>query len=180
MMECRLEPARPEHALLWHRWRSEARALPYNPYRACGLRELQARLAVSVDDLRNEHSDCARWFVRAAGTWVGTVNLHAINWVQGYAEIGYHIALSHTGRGHGGAAVKMMLTKVFTESSLVRLMAVIDSENVPARRLVERLGFTREGTLRAHYVIAGERRDQVLYALLKDDWSGGLNFEDAG
>ena len=35
---------------------------------------------------------------------------------------------------------------------------------------MEKLGMTLEGMLRAHTVVRGERRDEVRYGLLRDEW----------
>ena len=35
--------------------------------------------------------------------------------------------------------------------------------------MAEKAGFTREGVMRSHTVLGGERRDMVLYALLPSD-----------
>ncbi|MBJ7454054.1 MAG: GNAT family N-acetyltransferase, partial [Blastococcus sp.] len=51
--------------------------------------------------------------------------------------------------------------------------ADIRPENVPSQRLVERLGFTREGVLRRYLDIDGEWRDHLAYALLADDLPRG-------
>lgn len=38
-----------------------------------------------------------------------------------------------------------------------------------SQRVAEKAGFTREGVMRPHSVLGGERRDTVLYALLPAD-----------
>ena len=40
--------------------------------------------------------------------------------------------------------------------------------NIASQRLLERLGFTYEGRLRAHIVRDGARRDSLVYGLLRD------------
>jgi RimJ/RimL family protein N-acetyltransferase len=52
---------------------------------------------------------------------------------------------------------------------LARLWARFHAGNEASRRLLERLGFTYEGTLRRHILRDGERRDCILYGRLKAD-----------
>ena len=54
------------------------------------------------------------------------------------------------------------------------MQADIRPENVPSQRLVERLGFQREGLLRRYLDIDGDWRDHIAYALLAEDVPGGV------
>jgi ribosomal-protein-alanine N-acetyltransferase len=53
------------------------------------------------------------------------------------------------------------------------VQADIRPENVPSQRLVERLGFSREGLLRRYLDIDGDWRDHLVYALLAEDLPAG-------
>jgi ribosomal-protein-alanine N-acetyltransferase len=90
---------------------------------------------------------------------------------MGYSEIGYMLSESHQGRGLGTAAVSLFVAKIFRESSLDRLFATISVENAASIRLVTRLGFTREGLLREHFLIEGRRVDELVYGILRREWS---------
>ena len=39
-----------------------------------------------------------------------------------------------------------------------------------ARRAATRLGFAYEGTLRAHLVVKGRRRDTAMFSILEEEW----------
>lgn len=64
-------------------------------------------------------------------------------------------------------AVSAMLDFCFDHLGLHRLQAFIDPNNTPSRKLVEKLGFGREGLLRDHLRVGGIWRDEILYALLR-------------
>jgi len=53
---------------------------------------------------------------------------------------------------------------------MVRVEADCDVENERSQRLLEALGFQREGTMRAFARMPQGRRDFFLYSLLKDEW----------
>jgi RimJ/RimL family protein N-acetyltransferase len=55
----------------------------------------------------------------------------------------------------------------FEVLGLHRLVADVDPRNTPSVRLLEWLGFQREGYLREHYFQSGEIQDAVLYGLLE-------------
>jgi ribosomal-protein-alanine N-acetyltransferase len=46
----------------------------------------------------------------------------------------------------------------------------VDVRNPRSQRAFERIGYVREGTLRAFHRHGDERRDLVAYSLLREDW----------
>jgi ribosomal-protein-alanine N-acetyltransferase len=71
-------------------------------------------------------------------------------------------------------AVALVCDHAFGPVGLHRLQADIRPENVRSQRLVERLGFVREGLLRRYLDIDGDWRDHYTYALLAEDVPGGV------
>jgi RimJ/RimL family protein N-acetyltransferase len=100
---------------------------------------------------------------------VGAVSLSDVDWIHRFGEVGYMIAPESRGRGHGRAMVAAALHLGFS-GGLERITAGICTDNAASIRLVEGLGFQREGLLRRHAIIEGQRRDHFLYALLKEEW----------
>lgn len=100
----------------------------------------------------------------------------AIGWVTvirrrpGVNEIGYILARDHWGSGIAHEAVARVLDLIFQEEGQRRVFADIDPDNTPSRALVERLGFTQEGTLRAEWETHIGVRDTVIYGLLRNEW----------
>jgi RimJ/RimL family protein N-acetyltransferase len=62
------------------------------------------------------------------------------------------------------------MNHAFGTLGLHRVEADVDPRNDASLRLVERLGFRREGHLRERYFVAGEIQDSVIYGLLAPDW----------
>ncbi|RBY77984.1 alanine acetyltransferase [Blastococcus sp. TF02-09] len=112
--------------------------------------------------------------IRVEGRLAGQVTVD--NVVRGAMRsgwLGYWIDRGVAGRGMGSLAVALVCDHAFGAMGLHRLQADIRPENEPSRRLVERLGFTREGVLRRYLDIDGEWRDHLAYALLADDLPRG-------
>ena len=94
------------------------------------------------------------------------VNLH-VNRMQ--AEIGFTFASHHQGAGYATEAVRAVLDRLFTVQGLHRVSAECDARNVRSARLLERVGFTREGLRPAYTWIKGEWTDDLLFGLLARD-----------
>ena len=78
-------------------------------------------------------------------------------------EIGYLLDPAARGRGTMTRAVRLMVGWSFDELGVVRVQAFVSPDNARSIRLLERLGFAREGLLRSY---RGPGADRVAYAVL--------------
>ncbi|MBS0457010.1 MAG: GNAT family N-acetyltransferase [Proteobacteria bacterium] len=100
---------------------------------------------------------------------IGTVSLHAIFPAQARAEIGYALHPAHWGCGLAREAVRLALGFGFDSLGLRRIEADTDPENAASCRLLEALGFAREGLLRERWQVGDTPSDTAFYGLLKGD-----------
>jgi aminoglycoside 6'-N-acetyltransferase len=111
------------------------------------------------------------WFqyaVEAGGVLVGDVAIcRHDNGMQ--AELGFTLATAHQGRGYATEAVRAVLDRVFA-TGVRRVSAECDARNAASVRLLERLGFRREGLRREHTWLKGEWTDDLLFGLLAREW----------
>ena len=106
------------------------------------------------------------------GELVGDVALQDINWRDRRCSVGIGMArLSDRGRGYGTEALKLMLGYGFDALGLERIEARTLDVNKRAQRLLERVGFVREGCERAAVYLGGARRDRLMYGMLRDEWA---------
>lgn len=155
-------------------WRNQSLSIRHNPLKKMSDEEIAKMLhdeGADLSDLRKHES--FRWFISFDGQIVGTVSLKNISHSMRYAEIGYGTSQSHQGKGITTAAVRVLIEKIFTESTLRRLLAYVHEENYASRRVLEKLGFQEEGFLREHYLINGTPVNEILYGLLKREWVNG-------
>jgi ribosomal-protein-alanine N-acetyltransferase len=102
---------------------------------------------------------------------VGCINLSEI--VRGSfqsAYLGFYAFEPSAGRGLMRKAMQLVLTQVFTTLGLHRLEANIQPNNQRSKRLVESLGFRREGFSPRYLQIADEWRDHERYAITAEEW----------
>lgn len=83
--------------------------------------------------------------------------------------LGYWMGQRHAGKGHMTEAVRGALDFAFSELALHRVEAACLPHNEPSRRLLERVGFTREGEARGYLRINGVWADHLLYGILASE-----------
>jgi RimJ/RimL family protein N-acetyltransferase len=85
-----------------------------------------------------------------------------------FAEVGYFLLSEGRGRGYATRAVKLVARWVLDDLAVGRLQARTDLDNVASQRVLERVGFQREGLARSGHVlpVSGERIDTVMWSLL--------------
>jgi ribosomal-protein-alanine N-acetyltransferase len=152
-------------------WRNEPLTVRHNPLQPMTATEISKMLESAGSELSDlKKYEAYRWFVALDAEIVGSVSLKNISHTMGYAEIGYGITQAHHRRGIATAAVGLLVDKVFAETRLRKLMAFVHDKNRPSCRVLEKLGFQKEGLLREHYIVNGKAENEILYGLLKTDW----------
>ena len=86
------------------------------------------------------------------------------------AYLGYSIDGERTGNGYATEAVRLLLRFVFAELKLNRIAAGVMPRNTRSIRVLEKLGFQREGLSRQNLRINGAWEDHLQYGLLRDEW----------
>ena len=119
-----------------------------------------------------EHGDESMlWWVAALspdGPAIGECDLSEIDRHNRRAEVGFLFTKAYWGQGYAREAMERVIAYGFGELGLERLWARFHDGNTASQRLLERLGFTYEGRLRAHVVRDGARRDCLVYGRLRD------------
>jgi RimJ/RimL family protein N-acetyltransferase len=105
-----------------------------------------------------------------SGTVIGEASLVRRGRPPGNGEIGYVLHPDHQGRGLATEAATALLRLGFGELGLHRLTAKCSARNAASARLMERLGMRREGHLVGTRLVKGEWRDELVYAMLADEW----------
>ncbi len=100
---------------------------------------------------------------------LGLVNYHDGHIRNKRVAIGYIVDPAHWRQGVATEAVSAMIRFCFQDLGLHRLQAFIHPDNAPSLKLIEKLGFRREGLLRENLRVSDEWRDDLLYARLSTD-----------
>jgi ribosomal-protein-alanine N-acetyltransferase len=173
---------RPPERGDWEEWaglRSESRRFltPWEPSwapdslsRAAFRRRLQ-RYAI---DWRTDQGYSFFLHRLEDGALVGGIGLSNVR--RGVAEtgsLGYWVGERHARRHYMTQALQLMLGFSFQRLKLHRVEAACLPHNAPSRGLLLKSGFREEGYAREYLCIDGRWQDHVLFALLREEWSGG-------
>ena len=88
------------------------------------------------------------------------------------AEIGYWLGRAFWSRGIVTEAVRAATLYAFDQLGMHRVFAVPFGRNPASTRVLEKVGYVREGILRRSAIKDGELIDQILYAAYDDDRLG--------
>lgn len=115
-----------------------------------------------------------RWGITFRGSpgLIGTLGYH--QWIREgahRARMGYDLLREHRRKGIMAEAMRAALAYGFTTMGLHRVEVLTDPVNTASIRLAEGLGFHRDGTLRENTYFRGRFIDDVVFSLLRQDWS---------
>lgn len=171
--EIRLRAAQQRDAHLLHRWREEESVRRFQPLMDLSISQIRAELAKQqMAELYRDRGDKYQWMVLVAGEPAGWITLVILNWEHGLAEVGYTLTSKYQRRGLMVHAMHLLISDLFDRTSLERIEARCAVENHASQRVLERLGFKKEGTLRSYFRLHGKRVDNLLFAILKVDFPG--------
>lgn len=82
------------------------------------------------------------------------------------ANMGYWVRTGATGRGVASEAARAVANFAFDELGLIRVEIIMSVNNPGSRRVAEKTGASREGTLRNRLRLHGTNHDAHIYSLI--------------
>jgi RimJ/RimL family protein N-acetyltransferase len=164
----RLEAADADALFAIYRDAEVARYLSHPPMTA------RAEAESLIGRIQEGYADGSSWQLaveRSADRLViGTCILFHFNEQSRRAEIGYTLGRSYWSQGYMRQVLVGLIDVAFGQLDLNRLEADIDPRNEPSARILERLGFRKEGHMPERWIVAGEKCDTDFFGLLRRDW----------
>lgn len=164
----------PADAAAWLQYKRKNRAFftPYQPLQPDSEFTLEKQHQKLEQAVNQADSDTGYLYgvFTYAGELMGHIQLSGI--ARGpfqNAYLGYAMDESCNGRGWMTEALGLVLNHAFDSLTLHRVQAAVMPRNSGSIRVLEKLGFVREGCSRRYLKIHGEWEDHYIYALLADD-----------
>ena len=165
--ECHLRPWQIEdkQALLLHAnnrsiWRNLIDMFP-NPYTEADADWWLSFTATPGPDIH--------FAIELHGQAVGGIGVIVGEGIRRYTgQFGFWLGEANWGHGVATAAANTMAHYALGQSQFARLEAPVIAWNVASMRVLEKVGFLREGVLRKSVFKDGQLTDSVMYALVRD------------
>ena len=98
-----------------------------------------------------------------------------IGWAAKYlvgnlTTVGFGVIPDDRCRGYATEAASIIVDYLFLSNNIVRVQADTSTENKASQRVLEKVGFRREGIIRSHFFGTGMWRDSFLYSILREEW----------
>ena len=131
-----------------------------------------------------ESRSVVRAFIEAGDAWavvdkssghvIGSISLHldGKRRLEGCRQMGYVLGEDHWGRGYATEACRAVLQYAFETLDAPVVSAMHFPANHKSRRILKKLGFTYEGTLRhTTLMYDGSYADSLVYSLLREEYA---------
>jgi [ribosomal protein S5]-alanine N-acetyltransferase len=100
------------------------------------------------------------------GEAVGSIGLDIRKDVYSFTPlIGYWLGEEHWGKGIASEALKLLTNYAFTNFDAICVQALVFSENASSMRVLEKVGYTRQGTMKQSVIKRGVVMDEHIYAI---------------
>lgn len=166
----RLRAREPGDAETVRRWMTDEDVLLYNTARYPRSMQTLIQRSTAAGDVSYYNARFA--IVRKAdGELIGDVFLQCEEPENRCAWLSMLIGLpEHRSQGYGTDALRTVVRFAFEQMNLQRVELEVFAENHRARTAYRKAGFVEEGVRRRAIFTHGRYHDQVMMALLRDEW----------
>lgn len=165
-----LRPLQPDDADDVFVFRSDAEVQKYNGATMTDVSEFDGMLGFSRDQFARQEGLLWAMEDRTTGTVIGLVGL-SYDAYHARASLGYDVARHVWGQGLATEALRAVVRFGFEEMGLNRIDAETIVDNAPSVRVLEKLGFRREGVRKAYSLEDdGLYHDDAIYARLRTEY----------
>jgi len=104
---------------------------------------------------------------------IGQIRLFRWSRFESEAEVGFWLRRSAWGHGYATEALELLAARAFRRERLHRLAATVVEGNLRSARVLEKVGFRREGRRRGAARIDRQWVDLIEFGLLREEWERG-------
>lgn len=124
----------------------------------------------TTEDLEKSLSRAgSQWFFieKKDGTKIGWAAKYLVG---SQTTVGFGVVPDERCKGYATEAASVIVDYLFLTNNIVRVQADTSTENKASQRVLEKVGFKKEGIIRRHFFSTGKWRDSFLYSILRDEW----------
>ena len=167
----RLRPLTPADYALTFGWYNDPEVVaPYDRFSGDTMESFIASVESAPLDTRSTAPRYAVELKTSPGP-IGFVGHYEAHPILEYVDVWYVLGdRAARGKGYGREAVRLLVDHLYDSTPAERVGATCDVENLASSRLVEGLGFRREGTMRSALFHHGRWHDVHVYGITREEW----------
>ena len=106
------------------------------------------------------------------GTKIGFINHFNVIWngIGKLLTIAYCLLPNQRGNGYCTEAAQILVDYLFLSKEIECIQATTHIKNIASQRVLEKIGFKKEGILRKRFYIRGDWQNQFLFSIIKKEW----------
>lgn len=154
------------------RYRSNPQIYKFQGWKPQTLQEVREFICKNIATIPNTPDT---WYqlailVRGTNELVGDIGIHFLGSDNLQVELGYTLSLEYQGKGYATEAVIGVINFLFNNLKKHRITASVDPINTKSIALLERIRMRREAYFKKSLWFNNEWADDIIYAILKDEW----------
>ena len=122
--------------------------------------------------LSYQKPDYYRWAIieKNTGICIGQLAIFLVDDNNHFCEIEYCIGSQFQRKGYCSEAVRSVLDYAFDHIGIHKMQVCHKAGNLASKGVIEKCGFTYEGTLRDYFYVEGNYVDRLYYSMLRNEW----------
>ena len=107
--------------------------------------------------------------LKESGECIGQIAYFLVDTDNNFGEIEYCIGKAYQGRGYATEACKAVIDYGFDKIGFNRVQICVRPTNTASNKVIDKCGFTYEGTLRDYFLIDGKYEGRKYYSILRNE-----------
>lgn len=119
-----------------------------------------------------ETNEAYRWAIilKENNECVGQIAYFLVDSKNHFGEIEYCVGRAYQNKGYVTEATKAIIDYGFKKINFNKIQICHRANNYPSAKVIQKIGFHKDGILREYFYIDGEYIDRVFYSILKREW----------
>jgi len=119
-----------------------------------------------------EKDDYYRWVIveKESFACIGQIAIFLVNTINHWGEIEYCIGSEFQKKGFATEATKAIIDFGFNHVCFHKIQVCHKENNAASKGLIQKCGFTYEGTLRDYFYMDGKYVSRCFYSMLRSEW----------